>query len=70
MTLKTEKIKYATGKEIEVMRESLQIGRKILKTEGYIQCPNPEFMQKGNSIVYYNKTKKYWVFEVKKCTDD
>jgi len=68
--MKTETIKYANGKETVVMRESLAKGKKILKSEGYTQCKNNLFMQKDDSIAYYSETKKYWVFETKKCTND
>ena len=59
----TEKFKFATGKELQVMKESLATGKKILKAEGYKQCPNSLFMQKDNSIAHYNKTMKVWIFE-------
>jgi len=63
--MKTEVIKYANSKETTIMRESLLNGKKILKAEGYIQCPNNLFMRKDDSIAYYSESKKYWVFEVK-----
>lgn len=63
MGLKTEIIKYANGKETIVMRETLSKGKKLLVAEGYIQCPNPVFYQKGNSIVHYNKAMKCWTIE-------
>jgi hypothetical protein len=63
MGLKTEIIKYANGKETIVMHETLSKGKKLLVTEGYIKCENPLFYQKGNSIIYYNKTMKCWIVE-------
>lgn len=65
--LKTEKFKFATGKELEVLKEGLTTGRRILNAEGYIQCPNNLFMQKGNSIVHYNKSMKVWIFKEAIC---
>ena len=63
MEIKIEKIKFTSGKELEVMRQNLATGKKILKSNGYEQCPNDLFMQKENSIVHYNKNMKVWIFE-------
>jgi len=63
MTIKTKKIKFTTGKEIVIMKENLSVGKKILISEGYQQCPNNLFMQKGNSVAHYNKFHKAWIFE-------
>jgi len=61
--VKTEMIKFSTGKEIEVMKENLSEGKKILIAEGYRQCANVLYMKNGNILAHYSKFHKAWVFE-------
>jgi len=67
--LKTETIKYSLGEEVTIMREGLTAGKKILKVDGYVQCPNNLFMRKDNILAYYSESRKYWVFERRSTND-
>mgnify|MGYP001579453566 FL=1 len=36
-------------------------GRKLLKTQGFTQCPNPFYMIKDGITVHYNRLSGIWI---------
>ena len=43
--------------------KTIVAGRKLLKAQGFIQCPNPMYMVKGKVTVHYNRLSGIWVVE-------
>ena len=59
--MQTKIIKLSQGKELEIMEKGLEVGKRLLTKEGFIQCPNPNFMRKDNITAHYNSLMKCWI---------
>lgn len=49
-----------TGNKVEYIKMSKAKGKEYFADLGFVQSRNPNYMEKGNTIVYYNSRNKAW----------
>ena len=61
MNFETAKDIY--NRDFTFLRAGRVKGRNWLLKQGFTQCQNPDYMQKGKFYVHYNKFKGIWFSE-------
>ena len=65
MAIKTHIQKLSNGNSFKYVKKGYALGKKLFLKEGFKQCNNPMYMEKGKKIVHYNKIMKVWLVEEK-----
>ena len=53
------------GRAFTFLRAGRVKGRNQLLSQGFTQCDNPDYLQRGNSYMHYNKNLGVWFYEDK-----